>query len=257
MNKSEFEISTIRVAKPCHMAWDSMRGDDRVRRCGECELNIYNIADMTAGEVESLIENREGRLCIRLHRRADGTVITRDCPVGLRAYQKRVARMATAAAAAVLGLFSISFGQENGKEKPIEGVKITRLGNARASQLRGVVVDSYGAVIPGATVKLRRGNEKKPAFKKTDNDGTFSFSELRTGIYRVEISMSGFKKLVYENLEVKNEAIEINIMLEAGAKTVTVGIFLEEPLIDFTVTGPTTTKITREMIERLPGRRPF
>ena len=31
-----------------------------------------------------LLEEREGRICIRLYRRADGTVITADCPVGVK-----------------------------------------------------------------------------------------------------------------------------------------------------------------------------
>jgi hypothetical protein len=35
---------------------------------------------MTAAEAAALIAGREGRLCARLFRRADGTVITADCP---------------------------------------------------------------------------------------------------------------------------------------------------------------------------------
>jgi hypothetical protein len=60
-----------------------MTGDDRVRFCNACNLNVYNFASMTSKEVRSLITN--GRVCGRLYRRVDGTLITRDCPVGLRA----------------------------------------------------------------------------------------------------------------------------------------------------------------------------
>ena len=39
---------------------------------------------MTAEEAVQVIQEKEGHLCVRLYRRADGTMITADCPVGLR-----------------------------------------------------------------------------------------------------------------------------------------------------------------------------
>ena len=59
-----------------------MEGDDRVRFCGECELNVYNLSSMTEDEALKLVEEREGRLCVRFYQREDGTVLTSDCPVG-------------------------------------------------------------------------------------------------------------------------------------------------------------------------------
>ena len=57
-----------------------MSGDDRVRFCGDCKLNVYNLAGMTRREATELIEGNEGRLCVRFFRRKDGTFVTRDCP---------------------------------------------------------------------------------------------------------------------------------------------------------------------------------
>jgi altronate dehydratase len=34
---------------------------------------------MTTSEAESIIREKEGRLCVRLNRRADGTVVTQNC----------------------------------------------------------------------------------------------------------------------------------------------------------------------------------
>jgi hypothetical protein len=73
-----------------------MTGDNRVRFCTECRLHVYNFAELTRTEAEDLLRTTEGRLCGRLYRRADGTVITKDCPVGLRAVRRRVAKIATA-----------------------------------------------------------------------------------------------------------------------------------------------------------------
>jgi hypothetical protein len=59
---------------------DEMPGDERVRSCAACSRLVYNIAAMTSDEAASLMAGREDRLCARLFRRADGTVITADCP---------------------------------------------------------------------------------------------------------------------------------------------------------------------------------
>ena len=49
----------------------------------------------------------------------------------------------------------------------------------------------------------------------------------------------------------------VSIALEPGEASVTVGIYTEEPMIDMSVAGPTPTVITRKMIDRIPGGRPF
>jgi hypothetical protein len=79
-----------------------MIGSDRVRFCGQCSLNVYNLSAMTRDQAESLIAGNEGRLCVRFYRRRDGSIITQDCPVGLRAVRARVSYWTKAVAAAVL-----------------------------------------------------------------------------------------------------------------------------------------------------------
>ena len=37
-------LDRIQVNVPCQASWDDMRGDDRVRFCGACKLNVYNVA---------------------------------------------------------------------------------------------------------------------------------------------------------------------------------------------------------------------
>src|SRR5215467_15227721 len=95
-------LNSIQVAAPCPMSWEKMTGDDRVRHCQECKLNVYNLSDMTRREAENLIANREGRLCVRFYRRADGTILTRDCPRGLQALTARVSRIAGAVVSAIM-----------------------------------------------------------------------------------------------------------------------------------------------------------
>ena len=99
-------LDHVRVASPCESDWDQMIGDEHARFCGQCSLNVYNLSSMTRSEAESLIARTEGRLCVRFYRRRDGSIITKDCPVGLRAVRRRVSYLAKAIVSMVLGLFA-------------------------------------------------------------------------------------------------------------------------------------------------------
>lgn len=84
-----------------------MQGDDKKRFCAQCKLHVHNLSGLSADEALDLLRaSRQGRLCVRLFRRADGTVLTRDCPVGLRqklraGWARGVAMMAALWAGAV------------------------------------------------------------------------------------------------------------------------------------------------------------
>ena len=108
-------LDHVRIAAPCPADWDRMLGNERVRFCGQCSLNVYNLSGMTKSEAESLIAGTEGRLCLRFYRRRDGSIITKDCPVGLRAIGRRVSFIAKAIASAVL-TFMASAGIHNAVE---------------------------------------------------------------------------------------------------------------------------------------------
>jgi len=105
-------LEQVRVASPCNASWAAMSGDDKSRYCGKCEKNVYNLSAMTREEAELLMLDKEGDLCIRLYRRADGTVITADCPVGVRRKRLRLfGVLAIGAGAAAAGLTAaLAFG---------------------------------------------------------------------------------------------------------------------------------------------------
>ena len=91
-------LEDVRIASPCSASWEDMAGDARVRFCGKCAKNVYNLSEMTREEGESLLAKNEGAVCVRLYKRADGTVMTTDCPVGVK--RKRVRRVVALAAMA-------------------------------------------------------------------------------------------------------------------------------------------------------------
>ena len=99
------DLDAIDVASPCSASWDSMRGDERVRHCEDCQLNVYNLSEMTRDAARDLIAKQEGRLCVRFYRREDGTLLTRDCPVGLQKLRRAAQRAWVRAAALLACLF--------------------------------------------------------------------------------------------------------------------------------------------------------
>jgi hypothetical protein len=261
MRRGKFDVDRLRVASPCPMSWEQMTGDDQTRHCSLCDLNVHNIAGLPDHEVEKLVGAREGRLCVRLSRRADGTVIVGDCPVGLRKYRRQVAAMASAAFAALLSLMSVSYAQKDKNTRRIDARKIeivrTR-DNVGGSSIAGTLLDPAGAVIPLIEVRLFQGEDKdRTRVEVSDEDGRFSFGRLTDGIYTITIrAANGFQAVRVENIDLKaDEKQEMNLEIPIDPGAVTVGILIDAS-IDLT-TNEQTTVFTRDMIDRIPGRRPF
>lgn len=103
------DIGVIRVATPCSQPWEQMTGERHVRHCAACDKNVYDLAGLTADEVRELVVAREGKICWRFYVRKDGSVLTKDCPVGVRrAARKLYAGIASAVALTLLGLATLA-----------------------------------------------------------------------------------------------------------------------------------------------------
>jgi hypothetical protein len=105
-------LDSLRVISPCDVPWSSMEGDEAVRFCGKCRKNVYNVAQLPRAEAVALIERAEGRVCMQLTRRADGTIVTGDCWAQLRRARKRGLLALAVAAPAIFAatLWSQAFG---------------------------------------------------------------------------------------------------------------------------------------------------
>ena len=120
-------LKDIRIASPCSMRWDEMVGDEKRRHCGACDLPVHNFAAMTPREIEALVANAGGRVCARLYRRADGTILTANGPVGLAAVRAKVRRAAARGVAVAGMLLSAGLLLAQGERKPWERARLERL----------------------------------------------------------------------------------------------------------------------------------
>jgi trimeric autotransporter adhesin len=73
------------------------------------------------------------------------------------------------------------------------------------TSISGKVVDANGAPIPGASVRIAKGEENKLAEVLTDMDGAFSIETLPAGIYRVTVETAGFSAVTQDALDTSSE----------------------------------------------------
>jgi hypothetical protein len=118
--------------------------------------------------------------------------------------------------------------------------------------IRGTVNDSTGAIVPGATVTLKSEGTGLTRTATTSSGGAYSFAELPVGSYRVEVSLSGFKSAVVNNvaLNVADDR-QVNVTLETGAVAEVVTVEADTVAIQ-TIGGDLAGLVTGEQARDLP-----
>jgi carboxypeptidase family protein len=200
-------IDNIRIASPCTADWEQMKGNDRIRHCEACNLNVYNLAAFTENEIRDLVANRKGRLCGRIYQRRDGTVLTENCPVGMRAVARRISRIA----GAVFALLTVNFSTGLG----LFAQSYTR-SNVSSAAIDLEVIDPVGAPVPNAEVILNDPSRKQELHGKTDNHGRFVLAGVREGRYELTVSAPGLRSFP-QTLELRSgEKLSLPVKLNIG-----------------------------------------
>ena len=254
MNQPD-RLENFRIASPCPANWEQMNGDARVRFCDLCSLHVYNISEMSRAEFDQLIANTSGRLCARLYRRSDGTIITKDCPVGLRAFQRRLAKRAGAICATIISFAIGAFGQKATTEKSScrPQVQITKANDNLQTNTRsivGTVLDRNGAAIPKVKIELRRQNGGKVAELESDDKGAFVVRSLVADTYELSFSAKNFTPLKIVEIKMNDsDSVTIDAVMMPKGVEVVIGTVASESLLD---TPAGTTIFTGDIIRRLP-----
>lgn len=76
---SRLDNVEIIIQEPCQVRWSDMVGDEHVRKCHYCDLNVYNFITMSPDEIINLINLHEGKICAQFYARADGTMTMAFC----------------------------------------------------------------------------------------------------------------------------------------------------------------------------------
>lgn len=87
-----------------------------------------------------------------------------------------------------------------------------------SGQIRGVVVDAQGAVVPRATVTATHVATNTAYRTTTSNEGAFVLPNVRLGQYAVAVEGQGFRRTLVQNVNVEVGGIaDLNVALQAGA----------------------------------------
>ncbi len=120
------------------------------------------------------------------------------------------------------------------------------------SSLAGVVVDTAGGVVPGATVTVRNSSTGTAFETFSNTSGAFSIPVLDPGTYTVTVALDGFKTAVISNVRLLAATPgSLKATLEVGSLEETVEVRGGTELVQ-TQSSTVSSTITTEQITNLP-----
>ena len=123
----------------------------------------------------------------------------------------------------------------------------------------GRVLDSTGAVVPGAAVTVIHSDTRQPTHARSDSEGRYLAPQLLPGFYNAQVEQPGFKSLTVSQVKVDiNQNVALDLTLQLGAVTETVSVSSEAVLVT-TVSGSIGHVVDNKEIVELPlnGRNVF
>ncbi|HEY3382671.1 MAG TPA: TonB-dependent receptor [Vicinamibacterales bacterium] len=123
--------------------------------------------------------------------------------------------------------------------------------------IQGIVVDTSGAVVPGADVEARNADTNLTRNTVTDTAGRFVLLQLPSGRYRVTFKLSGFATLVQQNVAVTvGQSVTLNSTMKVSGVAETVTVTTEAPTVETTRSAAAST-LNQTTVETTPilGRK--
>lgn len=226
-------LKNLTIASPCVADWDSMTGNDQVRFCEHCSLDVHTLSSMTRSQAERLVARSNGRLCVRYHHDSSGLPQTLPPGEKLHRISRRVSRIAAGAFTATLSVTSALAQQsESSQSAGLNPPTVAQM-NAHAapgSSIAGTITDQNGAVIPGATIAIWNEQSQGTLYASTDLTGQFKVDSLQAGSYKLRVEAPGFaaQESIEVYLQPRGEA-RINRTLSVAAIEETVVVESDTP----------------------------
>lgn len=105
-------------------------------------------------------------------------------------------------------------------------------GQAGHAELTGEVRDANGGIVAAARVALTEIASGRTSEANTHEDGVYLFTNQRPGVYRIEVSATGFNKLVRENVTLTTgERVRLDDILQVGGPDQIVTVDSDAPLL--------------------------
>ena len=125
-------------------------------------------------------------------------------------------------------------------------------GGGTTASIAGAVVDTSGAVIPGADVKVKNNATQAEFSAVTSENGTFSVPALQPGTYTVTITLMGFKTAIVNDVVVNaGVPASVRVALEVGGLEESVTVEGGSEIVQ-TQTAAVSTTLDTNQIAKLP-----
>ena len=99
--------------------------------------------------------------------------------------------------------------------------------------VKGQVLDSSQAALPGATVTVHNQQTNEVATAVTNNDGNYTIPFLRPGLYTLTVELTGFQKYTRTDMRLEvSQVAAINAQLGVGGVTESINVSAEAPLLE-------------------------
>src|SRR5215211_4037201 len=142
----------------------------------------------------------------------------------------------------------------------IAAVLITGFANGSAhaqgsffTSLSGTVVDSSGAIIPGADVKVKNNGTGQESNTVSGTDGSFTIPSLAGGSYSVTVSLMGFKTVTLNTVTLQAAVpANVKVTLQVGSLEENVTVVGDSALVVQTQTPSISTNLSGVQITSLP-----
>ena len=118
--------------------------------------------------------------------------------------------------------------------------------------ITGIVTDQSGAAIPGAQLSSINIATNAAAKAVASNTGEYNFPNLSPGVYRIEISASGFKRFLQQNVNVSaGSTVRVDATLQLGQVSEQVEVSAAVATIQ-TENAKVSTLVENKMVDELP-----
>lgn len=206
-------LDVIEIPEPCQVPWETMSGDERIRFCGMCKKNVYNISELSNSEAESFLGENLGSVCLSFIRRADGTIVTDSCPKILkpvRAGFRRLKKIVAIVLGAVIST-SASLAQTENKPQVSERDAALAAGTyGRSRRMAGYIPNVWHnqeqRLPPGYGAQVKNDSVRHGLWPQQST--SLSLRELTTGEFALqlgsELYMKDGKAFINEELKTHN-----------------------------------------------------
>jgi hypothetical protein len=123
--------------------------------------------------------------------------------------------------------------------------------------INGKITDASGAVLPGVSVSISSPSMQGTRTDVTGADGTYRFSAIPPGEYKVTYELGGFETQIREGLRVGlGFTATVNIELRVARLSESVTVSGQSPVVDVATTK-TSTNFDAQQLAALPNARDF